>query len=307
MTDDAHYCPSISVCMPVYNAERYLAEAVESILGQTFGDFEFLIIDDGSTDGSHDILRRYAASDPRLRVVSRPNTGYLIALNEMLASARGEFVARMDADDVALPERFERQAAYLRSHPEVLAVGTRILLIDPEGAPLTEMCTLQTHDDIDRSHLEARMGICHPSVMARAEVLRKVGGYRPEYYTAEDMDLWLRLAEIGRLANLPEVLLKYRQHLQSIGYAQRAKQEEIVWRIRADAWQRRGLSQNLPTVRAGPFGPEPGTLDHLRKWAWWALMSGHVATARKYAIRCYCRQPLALESWRLLYCALRGR
>jgi glycosyltransferase involved in cell wall biosynthesis len=297
--------PSISVCMPVYNAERYVAEAVESILNQTFGDFEFLIVDDGSTDGSRRILEGYAARDPRIRLTSRPNTGYLVALNEMLAAARGEFIARMDADDVALPGRFERQVSYLRAHPEVLALGTRVLLIDPVGSPIWEMCTDEAHEEIDRIHLQGAMAMCHPSSMIRTEVLRTVGGYRPEYYPAEDVDLWLRIAEVGRLANLPEVLVRYRQHLWSMGNAQRARQEVGVSLAVAHARRRRGLPPDGPAAPASP-GPNPTGLDHMRKWAWWALMSGYVSTARGYAIRCWFRRPFSIESWRLLYCALRG-
>src|SRR6476661_6105481 len=130
---ESRMTPPVSVLMPVYNAGRYVAEAVESILGQTYADFEFLIVDDGSTDRSRAILERYAARDPRIRLVSRPNTGYAAALNELLGLARGELVARMDADDVALPERLLRQVNYLRAHPEVVCVGTAVHLIDGGG------------------------------------------------------------------------------------------------------------------------------------------------------------------------------
>ena len=125
--------PLISVCMPVYNAKRYLGEAVESILSQTFRDFEFLIIDDGSTDRSLAILQRYAAQDARIRLSSEPNAGYVVRLNEMLHQARGDLIARMDADDVALPERFARQVEFLRSHPEVDVVGGAHENIDSKG------------------------------------------------------------------------------------------------------------------------------------------------------------------------------
>jgi glycosyltransferase involved in cell wall biosynthesis len=304
MSDDA---PSISVCMPVYNAERYVAEAVESILDQTLGDFEFLIVDDGSTDGSRRILERYAARDPRIRLTSRPNTGLVGALNEMLAAAGCEFIARMDSDDAALPDRFERQVAYLRAHPEVVALGTRVLLVDPEGAPLREMFELQAHEEIDGAYIAGEMAICHPTVMARAEAMRRVGGYRPEHFPAEDVDLWLRLAEIGRLANLPESLLKYRQHFRSIGNAQRIRQEGAIRIAIADARRRRGLPHDATGEAPASTRPEPTGLEHMRKWAWWALMSGYASTARGYAIRCWFRRPFSLESWRLLYCALRGR
>jgi glycosyltransferase involved in cell wall biosynthesis len=298
--------PLISVCMPVYNAERYVAEAVESVLAQTFGDFEFLIIDDGSTDGSRRILERYAAVDPRIRLVSRPNTGLVIALNEMLAMARGEFIARMDADDVSLPQRFERQVSYLREHPEVLVLGSPVLLVDPRGAPLTEMRQKQEHAEIDEALLDGIVLICHPAVMARARAIREAGGYRSEAFPAEDADLWLRIAETGKLANLPEVLVKYRQHLQSIGNAQRARQETVTRLVVAEARRRRGLTQDGVATPPEPTRPAPDGTDQMRKWAWWALSSGYVATAREYALRCWCRHPLSLESWRLLVCALRG-
>jgi glycosyltransferase involved in cell wall biosynthesis len=293
--------------MPVYNAERYVAQTVESILGQTLGDFEFLIIDDGSTDGSRRILEGYAARDPRIRLNSRPNTGYLVALHEMLAVARGEFLARIDADDIALPERFERQVEYLRSHPEVVALGTRILVIDHEGDPLEERCRVQTHEEIDRAHLEpcTSMGLCHPAVMMRTETLRRVGGYRAEYYPSEDGDLWLRLAEIGRLANLPEVHLKYRLHPQSITRARGVEQYAVLVRAIADARRRRGLPP-VPPPDSDPPTQTPDELEWWRFLGWMALKSGYVATARKYGLRCCRRRPLWIESWRLLYCAIRG-
>jgi glycosyltransferase involved in cell wall biosynthesis len=293
--------------MPVYNAVRFVGEAVESILGQTLGDFEFLIIDDGSTDGSRRILEGYASRDRRIRLASRPNTGYLVALNEMLAIARGEFLARIDADDIALPERFERQVEYLRSHPEVLALGSRILVIDHEGDPLEERCRVQTHEEIDRAHLEpsTSMGLCHPAVMMRTETLRRVGGYRAEYYPSEDGDLWLRLAEIGRLANLPEVHLKYRLHPQSITRARGVEQYAVLMRAVSDARRRRGLPP-VPPPDSIPSSQTPDELEWWRFLGWMALKSGYAATARKYGLRCCRRRPLSLESWRLLYCALRG-
>src|SRR5436305_9543595 len=126
--------PQVSVLMPVYNAIRYIGVAVDSVLSQTFSDFEFIIVDDGSTDGSAEILREYAGRDPRIRLISRPNTGLGFALNEALAVARAPFIARMDADDECLPERFEKQIQYLRNHPECVLLGSRVLWIDSDGA-----------------------------------------------------------------------------------------------------------------------------------------------------------------------------
>jgi glycosyltransferase involved in cell wall biosynthesis len=299
--------PLVSTCMPVYNAEPYIAEAVESILAQTYRNFEFIIINDGSTDRSLAILERYAAHDTRIRLWSRPNAGYLVRLNEMLDEARGDFIARMDADDVAMPERLSRQIDFLNSHPEVIAVGSRILAIDGDGDPIAEFCTAQDHEEIDRAHLEVRGGyINHPAAMIRTGAIRSVGGYRSAYYPGEDVDLWLRLAEIGRLANLPETLLKYRQHLESIGYARQAIQHER-WRAAAvDAHHRRGLP--LPTDWQSLTNNDSttDTQAHLRKWAWWALGAGNLRTARKYALRSLRRSPLSWHNWKLVACSLRG-
>ena len=234
--------PLISVCMPVYNAEPYVAEAVESILAQTYRNFEFIIIDDGSTDRSLAILKRYAAQDTRIRLSSSPNAGYLVRLNEMLDEARGDLIARMDADDVAMPERFIRQIDFLDAHPEVVAVGSRVLAIDSDGDPIAEFCTAQDHEEIDRAHLDVQGGfINHPVAMIRTAAIRKIGGYRADYWPGEDVDLWLRLAEIGRLANLPERLLKFRRHLESISYTRHARQHERCQAAAIDAHRRRGL------------------------------------------------------------------
>ena len=296
--------PTVSVLMPVYNTERYLAPAVESVLDQDFADFEFLIVDDGSTDGSLAILRKFEATDPRIRLVSRPNTGYLVALNQMIDLARGEFLARMDSDDLCLPERFGRQVDFLRAHPEVVAVGSRIRLIDPDGCPLMDMCTTGDHDRIDLAHLRVEGGfINHPAAMIRANAMREVGGYRADFYPGEDVDLWLRLAEIGRLTNLPEVLLEYRQHLASIGYARQRIQHAKWAEAATDACRRRGLTPPPPVAQAQPA---PSAADHLRTWGWWALASGHVGTARRHAIGALRRAPVSRENWRLALCALRG-
>lgn len=310
--------PTVSVLMPVYNAERYLAEAMESILGQTFRDFEFVIVDDGSTDNSSAILARYAAQDSRLRVHHQPNSGICVTLNKALNLAVGEFIARMDADDVALPGRFEAQVAYLRQHPECIGIGCRVLLIDPEGAPLCPFEVHLTHEAIDEAHLHNIGGaaITHPTLMARREAMMTVGGYRPEFVHAQDVDLFLRLAEVGRLANLPEILLHYRRHIGAVGYAHRDRQTEALGRAIRDARQRRGLNDPEALV---PSSAEPaihGKLDDAavfsttiahRTWAWWALNAGNIATARKHAMATLYLEPLAVESWRVLYCALRGR
>jgi glycosyltransferase involved in cell wall biosynthesis len=298
--------PAVTVLMTVYNAGRYLAGSVESILSQTFRDFEFLIIDDGSTDDSAAILRRFAAADARVRLVSRPNTGIVGALNEGLGLARAGLIARMDADDLAMPERLERQVAYLRAHQECVAVGSRVLAVDPAGDPLCDWTCEESHEEIESLLLDEGRGagIIHPAVMFRRDAAAGVGNYRDR--AAEDKDLFLRLAEVGRLANLPEVLLHYRQHQDSLCHG--AHNDWLPRSIRLtleEAYRRRGLDPSrvpIPGPRTRLTAPD----RHLA-WGWLALGSGYAPTARKHALSRLRMAPLSSASWRLLYCTLRGR
>lgn len=297
--------PKVSVLMPVYNAERYLAEAVESILEQTFEDFEFIIINDGSTDNSLSILQEYAAKDERIRLISRENRGLVATLNEMIDLAQGELLARMDADDIALPERLERQVAYLGTHSDCVVVGVRVTLIDPDGETLRPWGKHTTHEEIDAEHMAQRGGaITHPAAVIRAHAMRQIGGYSKELYPAEDLDLFLRLAEIGQVANIDEILLHYRQLPTGIGYSKREQQVAAGREAVRLAHRRRGLPiVNAPTGKGVRLEP---MVHNLRKWAWWALGAGNVATARKHAWRAWLRTPLSSRSWRVLVCALRG-
>jgi glycosyltransferase involved in cell wall biosynthesis len=295
--------PTISVLMPVYNAERYVAQAVESILDQTFRDFEFLIVDDGSTDGSLEILKRFAAQDDRIRLISRPNTGYVVALNQMLALARGEFIARMDADDISAPNRFQIQLDYLNSHNEILVLGSAMRWIDPDGDLLRDHTPPSDHESIDQAHLKRLEAvICHPTTMIRRIAFEKVGYYNPDFFGAEDLDLWLRIAEIGILENLPDVLLSYRFHPQKVGIQHRGKQLNAADTAIRDACKRRGIEPEIDT----PVRGELSTLEQHRTWAWWALNSGNMSTARKYAIRLLAKDPTNLGLWKLFFRAIRG-
>jgi GT2 family glycosyltransferase len=203
--------PAISVLMPVYNAGRFLAPALESVLGQTFADFELIAIDDGSSDGSGKVLADVAARDPRVRVISQRNLGIVAALNRALELARAPLIARMDADDICRPDRFGKQVAYMEHHPEIAAVSGAMDVIDESDIYLRTDAFPTLPDAID-SELLHRSCVCHPAVMARAAALRALGGYRSNVQYAEDYDLWLRISEAGRIANLPDVLLSHRVH-----------------------------------------------------------------------------------------------
>jgi glycosyltransferase involved in cell wall biosynthesis len=299
--------PLISVVMTVYNAARFVGEAIESILNQTFGNLELIVVDDGSKDDSLAVLRRYAKAHARVKVLTRPNGGCWIASNDGLAASRGKLIARMDADDVSMPDRLEKQVAFLDANPQVVCVGSHVLLIDADGAPLRVMPdpSRLTHKDIDKGHLTGGGQVMyHPSVLIRREALEKIGLYR-EWPAALDLDLFLRLAEVGELANLPDVLLKYRQHMGSIGHAKMKLQLETCREMVRQAYVRRGqmLASNIGFDKIKQMTE---TEQH-RKWAWWALKGGHVPSARKHARKALRKSLFSTASWRVMLCALRKR
>ncbi len=290
--------------MPVYNAEEYLAEAVRSILEQTFAEFEFIAVDDGSTDRSLEILHGFAAADPRLRIVTRPHAGIVGALNDGLAAAGGSLIARMDADDVSLPHRLSRQVDFMRAHPECVASGSAMEVMDPHGAPICRFPCATSHEEMDSIPFSRRQsGIFHPTAMMRTEAVRQVGGYRKQFEWVEDFDLWLRLAERGRLANLNEVLVRYRVHRKSVSHLRAAEQLRRADLALIEAGRRRGL-ENLPLPKTPA---EPGSAgDCELVWIHWALAAGELGNARRLAGKRLRAAPFSKERWRL-YLALKLR
>lgn len=216
--------PKATVLMPVYNAAPYLREAVNSILNQSFRDFEFLIFDDGSTDGSREILGAY--DDPRIRLFCYPeNTGYVRHLNRGIELARGEYLFRMDADDIALPQRLERQVAFLDANPGVGLCGSWAETPDTPARLLRRPCS---HEEI-RLQLLSGTTFIHPTVAMRCSMLRQHGlRYREEYLYAEDYALWAECAKVTRMAIIPEVLLRYRIHENSVSTRYYQRQMAIV-------------------------------------------------------------------------------
>ena len=214
--ETAAQSPTVSVAMTVHNSERYLAQAVESILQQTYRDYEFVIIDDGSTDGSRALLERFAELDGRIRLVSRPNAGISRSRNEALARSRGAFMAIMDSDDVAHPNRLEAQLRHLRDHEDVLCVGSWYNVIDGAGRLLTQLRPPTDNTAIQALLLKGHTAISQPAAMLRREAVERVGGFDESLELSEDLDLYLKLGEIGELANLPQTLLSYRLHENSI-------------------------------------------------------------------------------------------
>ena len=302
MTNASSSVPIVSIVMPVYNAEAYLADSIGSIIGQTFADWELICIDDGSSDRSLDILRQYQRQEMRVHVISRPNTGVTRARNDGMAVARGRYIAAMDLDDVALPERLRRQVDYMEAHPECVGLGAAVRIVGPDLMPIWDEHTPLDHETIDRETLAgAGAAIRQPVAIFRADAIRKIGGYREELFTHEETDLYLRLAEIGRLANLPDILLLYRLRLGSINRTQRTLQAEYEVKVVRDARVRRGLpvAPEIANPKRGWIEADDGS-GSWASWSHYAFNGGYQETARTYAWRAIRSEPLAVSSWKAL-------
>ncbi len=220
----------LSVIFPVYNAENYLAEALESILAQTFKDFVILAINDGSIDGSLAILKHYRKCDERIIIIDQPNRKLVPTLNSALAMVKTPFVARHDADDYSHPERFERQVRFLKKNPAVGMVGTTFLVSHCGRGEVQWVPT--SHEQI-RNHMIVGNCFAHGSIMARTDILRSVGGYPDNKHTqhVEDMALWIRLIQTTRVHNLPDILYVYREYPLNVSSRNRSDQEQRAKRL----------------------------------------------------------------------------
>jgi len=214
--------PQVSVVIPVWNGERYLKESIDSILAQDFVDFELIIVDDGSTDTTGEIIARYAG-DPRVRAHRQENQGLVTALNVGLELSRADLIARLDADDVARADRLSLQLAYLHGNLDVVAVGSSVELMDADGRTLG-IRRYPVGKEMATRGLLGGCTLAHPAVMMRKAAVLKVGTYRECFRHAEDYDLWLRLTDVGQVDNLPEALIRYRLHAQSVTKRHSARQ-----------------------------------------------------------------------------------
>ena len=241
----AESVPLISVVMPVRNGERFVAQATNSILSQTFGDFEFIVIDDGSTDATADILADYTRLDGRLRVHRCAQLGMVPALNLGCELARGTYLARMDADDVASPQRFAEQVAFLECHPRVAVLGAAILVVDERQGPLFPVWYPTTNTMLRRS-LADGSAFAHPVVMMRRTAFQSSGGYRASFDPhAADYDLWLRMSEYSEFANLPDILLHYRFHPGGVSFYNLSQQVLAMVGAESSARMRRSGQPDL--------------------------------------------------------------
>lgn len=254
--------PAISVVMPAYNAQRYLKPAIRSILAQTFTDFEFIIIDDGSVDRTAEIVRSFR--DPRIRLLENgQNRGIVDTLNRGLEAAQGRYIARMDADDKAYPQRFARQFAFMEAHPEVAIAGSCVRKIDSFGLPFEREELPTDHDGILAAlFVGGGYVIRHPSFLGRTEVIRAIGGYRKEAEWSEDWDLYVRASKAGQLANIPEVLLDYRFHGKSVNASKYKTQVENKVRMLAAVRREYGLPEVDPVSIGWDASKPPKARDH---------------------------------------------
>lgn len=297
--------PRVSVVMPVYNAEKYLAQTVESILQQTFTDFEFLIMDDGSIDRSQKTLKKYAAQDPRIHIFQSQNQGVSKARNALLQKARGTYIAVMDADDIAQPRRLEVQFEFLEQYPHVVCVGSSHDLIDEKGRFLTCLKLPETDAEIQTLALAGHGSICHPCAFMRRAAVEQVGGYDERLKFAHDLDLWLKLGELGALANLPIPLLQYRIHTQSVSGQNFMSQRQEALFACEQAWKRRGIQGTF--AASEPWRPgrdRPSRHKFALQYGWWAYNSRQRWTAMDYGLRAIALLPLNFDGWRLLLTTL---
>lgn len=237
--------PKISVVMPVHNGEHYLSEAIDSILCQTEQDLELIVIDDGSTDRTHEILAGYAVRDHRVRIISIGRSGIVRALNAGLCEARGTYIARMDADDVSHPDRLKLQSELLDRRTSTVACGTNYVLFGARNRTVI----MPRSDGQCRALLLIQSCFAHPSVMLRGEVLRREGiVYREDFRLAEDYALWCELAKFGELHNIQRPLLRYRVHPSQSSVEKIRQQHEVHLRIALSNLAGVGIEENGGTL-----------------------------------------------------------
>ena len=303
--DNPAAMPAVSVVLTTYNGERYLREAIDSIVNQTFRDFEFIIVDDASTDSTPTILRHYQEKDPRITVLrNEANRGGTASLNVGLAHARGAYVAVMDHDDVSLPGRLRAQVDFLQNHPDIFLVGTRAHIIDERGVRISTSKSPTDPDAIARM-LPKRNPFYHPSVMFRNDSSVR---YREKIRYVMDYDLYLRLVLAGkRLANLPDVYLCYRLTSTSATLQKREQQELFAQAVQRlyDERLRTGQDsyEQFDPHTVLSVDPDAST-DKLviREHAAGLFRANNFSEARRY-----CRKYFRLHGWdarvALQYCA----
>jgi glycosyltransferase involved in cell wall biosynthesis len=292
---------ALSVLMPVFDPPvGMLAAAIESILTQSFRDFEFLLLDDGSRDQQTRFYLDLAASrDPRVRVFHEPHRGLTPSLNLGLALARGEFIARQDADDWSAPERFSRQIEYLRVHPEVALAGTGTLLHRADGQPLWRARLPYTASEVSRAFQNGNP-LVHGSTMYRRALALEIGGYREEFPCAQDYDFFWRMTEKAAAVNLDEVLYHYRYSAGAVSAQRAADQASVQRATRTLAEARRRQEPEDIGAALREASAEP-SVDAPLKQADHLMLAGDFSGARKAYLRFLRSHPATGLGWAKLF------
>lgn len=289
--------------MAVYNGERYLADSIESVLAQAGVDFEFVVVDDGSSDSTPKILGEYAKRDNRIRVIPQENTGLTVALNRACAAARGPLLARQDADDISRPGRLAILAEALRSRPHVAVVSSWTELVGPEGEFLLVSRFPVGEAAATTAVLVERRNVAHAASMFRKVDFEKAGGYRPEFYFAQDVDLWLRMADVGQFLSIPAALYAVRISNRSLTSRYRNAQIELLRIAHALRSARREGRSEAPLLaeaeglRPGRLLPEKTTLGVGSWFIARALIRNRDQRARRYAQEYVRLRPLNPKGW----------
>lgn len=256
----------ISVILPVYNCSDFVSNSVNSILNQTFEDFELLIIDDASTDNTYEIVG--ALDDPRIRIIKKPeNTGYTNSLNMGIEMANGKYIARMDGDDFSYPQRFQKQIQFFNSNPDAIVCGTNYKFMNSH-----EVNNHPSSPEEVRVHLLAGCYVAHPTVMFKKEVLLKNNlRYNPEFEPAEDYNLWVEMSRYGQIGNIPEVLLDYRTHINQVSqkfsgrqqrYTDHARLKMVSYLVPEMTKEQKSIHLSL----VNPFASKRPEIWKMKKW-----------------------------------------
>lgn len=290
----------VSVIIPVFNAENYIGATLETLVNQDMQNFETVCVDDGSTDTSLEIINTFQ-DRLNLKIISRPNTGIVGALNDGIDSASGSLITRLDADDLCHPRRLSQQLAFMNSHLDVVAVGSSAALIDEVGRKIGVFPAKVDHGSICDGLFRGESMIHHPSVMMRKQAVERIGAYREGYCPAEDYDLWLRLTEVGQLANIQEALITKRQLLTGLVATRFRERDRVVQKALSEVWQSRNFEGEVPIIQPGFIKSED---DIIKQWIWLAMNSKNISTARYYAFKYFLRFPISIERIKTLFITL---
>ena len=298
--------PKINVIMSVYNGKPHLKEAIDSIFNQTFSDFEFIIINDCSTDASLEIIKSY--DDGRIKIISNEvNIGLTKSLNKALKEASGKYIARQDADDISLPNRLELQLKYLENHPQVALLGTGIYVVDARGKEI-EKRIMQPNP---RASLQKGNRIVHGSVMFRKSAIDKIGGYNEALKYAQDYELWLRMAKRHGVRNLPLPLYKLRMHGGSI-LSQKAEEQQMCAVLAQKLAMGEIREDNLFDLQEHPISTFHTVFNRNDKMAFHKaaaynhVQNGDLPALRRECFKAFIISPLDLENNVQLFSSLFG-